>query len=163
MHGVCGDVFAFKSWIRAASTHGTLIAMRGDTTCDARRLRQKWSYDMRRLDRRIRQALTAVDSLRQQFGHAPPLDPSATVLIGYSQGAHIAQWMANHKPERYRRLVLIALAKQPRASRLRGTARVLLMAGSRDARRHIRAGYDKLLRAGLSVRYLELPGARHGE
>ena len=29
--------------------------------------------------------------------------------------AHIAQWMANYKPARYRRLVMIALAKEPQA------------------------------------------------
>jgi hypothetical protein len=37
------------------------------------------------------------------------------------------------------------------------------MAGGRDARAHIRSGHQKLLRAGLNSRYLELPGARHGQ
>ncbi len=163
LHGVCGDVLAFRSWVQAASRLGTLIAMRGDTTCDARPLRQKWTYDMRRLDHRIARALAAVDALRGARTAVTALDPSSVVLIGYSQGAHIAQWMANYKPKRYRRLVMIALAKEPQALRLRGASHILLMAGGRDARSHIRSGHRKLLRAGLNSRYLELPGARHGQ
>lgn len=158
MHGVCGDVHAFGSWVGAATRHATFIAMRGDQPCERRRGRYKWSYNFAHLDRRITRAIRAANVLRTR-----PLDEKRVALIGYSQGARRAEQMASKFPGRYRRVAIIAIVSEPSAALLHKAHSILLMAGSRDARDHIKAGAAKLERAGKRVQYLELPGARHGE
>lgn len=166
MHGVCGDPLAFSSWATAAAKRATLISLRGDVRCQNNRQRHKWSYDYKRNDRRIRAAIDAVERMRQNTASrttVTPLDKASIILIGYSQGAKRAEALAYRFPARYRRVALIGIATKPNATMLLKSERVLLMAGAWDARRHIRAGRAELERARKSVRYLELPKARHGE
>jgi predicted esterase len=158
LHGVCGDPLAFTSWVRALASQATLISLRGDEKCDDRPGRTKWSWDLAGLDRRVTRALGAVNAL-----HDTPLDGTNVVVVGYSQGATRAQALAWRFPKRYRRVALVAIATEPSRDALAQTERVLLVAGERDARKHIREGRDALAKAGKLVRYLELPEARHGE
>jgi predicted esterase len=158
MHGVCGDPLAFESWARAAGRFATFISLRGDVACKGRRGRSKWSYDKKALRRRIGEALDAVSKRRKL-----KLDPEQVALIGYSQGASRVEAMAHAYPTHYRRVALIAPPKQPSLARLAKSERVLLMAGGWDVRSHIRAAHLELERAGRTVRYLELPKAKHGE
>jgi predicted esterase len=166
LHGVCGDPFAFESWIEAASAHGTFISLRGDERCDDRPGRFKWSFDYARLDRRIRAALEAADVLRRDMVDSvavKPLDPDDVALVGYSQGAHRVQWMAARYPDRYRRVALIALSTEPSPARLARAEKILIVAGGWDARTHLWEGHNALKKAGKTVLYKELPKARHGE
>ena len=158
LHGVCGDVHAFGSWVGAATRHATFIAMRGDLPCEQRRGRYKWSYNYAHLNRRILKAIRAANALRPK-----PLDDTDVALIGYSQGARRAELMAAHFPQRYRRVAIIAIVSEPSPDLLSKAHSILLMAGSRDARQHIKDGAEKLRRSGKRVQYMELPGARHGE
>lgn len=157
MHGVCGDPLAFRSWAGAARRHATLVSLRGDEPCKGR-TRTKWSWNFARLDRRIQAAVAAVGAHR-----GAPLDQSRVAVLGYSQGALRAEWLAYHFPERYGRVALIGSAQEPRVETLKRAEAVLLMAGARDAKRHIADAARKLEQAGKRVRYAELPGARHGE
>jgi len=171
MHGHCGNPIAFTPWAEAATRHGTLISLRGDTKCKGRSGRRKWSYDYRGIDRRIRAAIAAVDDKRWDFFDSvkvTPLDPEDVVLIGYSQGAKRVEFMTHHFPDRYRRVVSIAVADEPSPYRLKPAERVLLMGGAWDARKHIKEGFDALKRLQKRVgagkaRYMEFPEARHGE
>jgi predicted esterase len=166
LHGVCGDVMAFKSWVAAATKHATFISMRGEEKCDKRPGRHKWVYDNRRLEVRIDKAIAAVETLRQAGADSRvivPLDPTKVVLVGYSQGAHRVESMARHDPGRFPRVVVIAPAREPHVESFEKSDRVVLMAGEKDAKQHIKDAYDKLKAAGKEVSYLELPGARHGE
>ncbi|MSP24724.1 MAG: hypothetical protein EXR75_06075 [Myxococcales bacterium] len=162
LHGVCGDPLAFSSWVRAATRHGTLISLRGDTRCEDKPDRTKWGYDFAATDRRIRKAIAAVSKARRGRGEAELTDEDVA-LIGYSQGARRVEWLAGRFPKRYRRVALIGIAVEPSPERLGGTDGVLLMAGELDARHHIKLGRDALVTAKKRVHYLELPQARHGE
>jgi predicted esterase len=166
MHGLCGDPFAFSSWAKAVAKHATLISLRGDRRCKKNRSRYKWSYDHKKNDRRISKAIEAVETFRQAMVDSvkvTPLDGSHLTLLGYSQGAARAAQMAYRFPKRYRRVGLIASPAAPNATMLLKSERVLLVAGGWDVRKHIKGGLEKLKRAKIDARYLELPKARHGE
>lgn len=167
LHGTCGDPYAFQSWIDAAVAHATLISLRGDEACKKNTSRSQWSWDSKKNARRIDVAIAAVQKLRESMVDSvevTPLDKDDVTLIGYSQGAHRAEVLAHRFPKRFKRVALIAMAKQPDAGRLHHTERVLLMAGGWDARTHIYEGYQEMRRTKKdAVRYLELPKARHGE
>lgn len=159
MHGVCGDPLAFGSWARSARRRATFISLRGDEVCDERPSRRRWSWDLARIDRRIRQAVEIVSAFRVGV----PLDETRIVLVGYSQGAHRVEQLAFRFPDHYRRVVMIAPANEPNAGRLAKTERVLLMAGEWDARSHIYSAFQALERRRHPSKYLELPKARHGQ
>ena len=167
MHGLCGNPFAFRSWWQAAARHGTLVSLRGDEPCKQPGKppgRTEWSYDYTAIDRRIVAAIATASEARVRLdAHAVPLDDANVGLIGYSQGARRAESMAQRFPHRYRRVALIAQMNEPSTETLHATERVLLMAGALDRRDHIRAAADKLLRAGVDVRFELLPGAHHGD
>lgn len=166
LHGVCGDPLAFESWAAAASERSTFISLRGDLKCDKRKGRYKWSYDFVRMNRRIDRAIDAAEKLREDLvdSNMPAkLDRDEVVIIGYSQGAHRVESMAHRFPERFARIAMIAPARAPEASKLKESERVLLIAGEKDAKKHIQDGRDALAKQGNAVKYLELPGARHGE
>jgi len=158
LHGVCGDPLAFESWVGAAARHATFISLRGDQKCRKRPGRFKWSYNYQRNNKRITAAIEAAAKAR-----GAALDTGKVVLMGYSQGAGRTEAMARRFPDRYRRIAIIAIVSEPRVANLRRADAVLLMAGSLDAHKHIQDGANKLARAGKRVRYIELPGARHGE
>lgn len=159
MHGVCGDPLAFRTWARAARRRATFISLRGDEVCEKRPSRRRWSWNMDRLDRRIRRAIATVGAVRTGV----PLDTAQIVLVGYSQGAHRVEQLAFRFPERYPRVIMIAPANEPDAGRLAKTERVLLMAGGWDARSHIQKAFRTLQRRSHPSKYLELPKARHGQ
>lgn len=166
LHGVCGDPLAFQSWAAAASERSTLISLRGDLKCDKRRGRYKWSYDFARTNRRIDRAIDAVEAWRNDMVDSEQpaeLDRDHIVLIGYSQGAQRVQSMAHRFPDRFERIAMIAPPRAPEAAKLKKADRVLLMAGEKDAKKHIQEGRDALEKQGNTVKYLELPGAHHGE
>ncbi len=162
MHGVCGDPLGFRSWSAVASRFATLISLRGDAPCKDRPGRTGWSYDLAGTDRRIRAAITTVGDWRRSRGEAE-LDATQVTLIGYSLGARRAEWLAGRFPERYGRVAMIGSPVKPDAARLSKRGRYLVMAGALDARQHLIDGSNDLAKAGRTVRYAELPGARHGE
>ncbi len=166
LHGVCGDPLAFGSWAKAAGKHATLISMRGDEPCEKRKGRFQWSYAFAALERRIDRAIAAAEEARSHLVDSvepAPLTRDGVVLMGYSQGAHRVEAMAHRFPARFSRVALMAPAREPDAAKLQDASRVLLVAGEKDAKKHIQAGRDALEKQGQPVKYLELPGAGHGE
>jgi predicted esterase len=166
LHGQCGDPLAFQSWEAAATAHATLISLRGDLSCKKRKGRSEWSYNLDRHVRRIDKGLDVANELRWTAVDSvsvTDIDKSHVLLIGYSQGAHRVQSLVHHAPKRFPRVAIIAPAKMPDVAKLQQAERILLMAGERDAKKHIQEGRDALNKAGATVLYLELPGARHGE
>lgn len=157
LHGRCGDPTAFRAWAEAASKFGTLISFVGDKRCK-HSARTQWSSDTAALDRRVTAAIRAVEAAL-----ALELDEEHRVVVGYSQGALKAEALATQFPARYPRAALIGGPRAPRDESLRKSESVLLMAGDRDARDHLREASRKLQKRGKRARYLELPGAAHGE
>jgi predicted esterase len=157
LHGRCGDPKAFSAFGHAAAERGTVISFVGDEPCkDGQRF--KWSGDVVSLDRRISRTLAALDEAK-----GTRLAESERAVIGYSQGSLMAEALATRFPERYPRVALIGGPRAPKEGSLSRTKAILLMAGTRDLRDHLREARDELARRGRTVRYVELEGARHGE
>lgn len=155
-HGKCGDPEGFRAWAPAAHRVGTLISMLGDIPCKGGG-RTRWSTNPRSLDARVRAAVAAVEAATGRRLDAPP------IVFGYSQGALVAEALATRWPERYPRVVLAAGPRAPRSPRLGELAAVLLVAGELDTRHHLIDAANKLVQRGVRARYLELPGAKHGQ
>lgn len=157
LHGRCGDQRAFTAWAEAGLEFGTIVSIKGDQRCKAGG-RAKWTEDPARLDRRITKAL---DIVAKELGVT--IDGERRLVIGYSQGALRAESLSTKFPERYPRAVLVAGPRAPRPTSLTKSEAVLLVVGDHDARQHLSEAASKLAGSGRRVRYLELPGARHGE
>jgi pimeloyl-ACP methyl ester carboxylesterase len=157
LHGRCGEPERLRAWAAAASTFGTVIALRGEVRCRDG-VRARWTEDVATIDRRITAAIRAVGA-----NHPEPLDANARVVFGYSQGALRAESLASRFPERYPLVVLAAGPRGPRADALAKVRRAVVVAGELDVRAPLAKGADELLRRGVPTRYVVLPGARHGE
>lgn len=157
LHGLCGDPTAFHAWAEAGRRFGTIVSLVGDKRCK-HSTRTQWTSDIVALDRRVTKALTVVEGALDI-----DLEEERRIVIGYSQGSLRAEALAARFPKRYPRAVLIAGPRAPRDESLRESEAVLLMAGDLDARDHLREAQKKLEKRGTTARYIELPGARHGE
>ncbi len=155
LHGKCGDPLAFRPWAAAASRHGTLVSIQGDVPCDNGR--RRWSHDLALAQRRIDAALEAVSSAR-----GVRLDARALTAIGYSEGAIRVEQLARRSPDRYPHVILAAGPVAPRATGLE-RARIVVLAGARDRREHLREAADAMAKAGLPVTFMLLPRAAHGD
>lgn len=157
LHGVCGNPVAFEPWARSLVPHATLISLVGDRPCPGG-YRHKWSNDVAGLDRRARAAVKAVEAARGE-----PLEHDQLAVAGYSQGALRAESLAKRFPDRYPHVVLMAGPLAPSLESVAQASRVVIMAGERDRQKHLRDAADQIADAGKVVRFIELPGAGHGE
>ena len=157
LHGVCGDVYAIRSWAGAVSQRGTLVAMLGDDACKARKGRFRWFRDADRLDRRIQRTLEAVAEAR-----GGQLDLEQITLIGYSQGADRAERVASRFSHRYPRVLLGSPPDAPGLRFAEGQA-VAVVAGARENNDKRRDGVEALKQAGYPAVFLTLPDAYHGQ
>lgn len=156
LHGKCGDPLAFRAFAKILPPRGTLVAMRGDIKCEGGQ--PNWSNDIMLLDQRIKKALDVVEEKRGE-----PLDKDHLVAIGYSAGALRAESLSTRYPERYPRVVLIGGPRAPKQGNLGKTERILLMAGELDVRKPLRDASADFVKAGRLSRFIEIPGAKHGE
>jgi len=138
----------------AAAKRGGLVALQGDKPCPGPdpRLR-RWSSDAAASAARIEAALQAVGEE----------DTRDLTLVGYSQGAERAEWIAAKFPGKFKRLVLVAGPIVPSASRLSGAEAVVTMAGRGDVRENMALGARALRKAKIPAIYMELPSHHHGE
>lgn len=151
VHGL-GYIQAFQF---AAHEHGGVMALQGDIDCGNGVFR-KYMADPARQDARIRKARSAV------CGDAAG-DADEITIVGYSQGAWLAEAMAQRFPERYARVVLIGAPKVPSVARLRQARGAVMISGTLDAPYRMKQGAEALRAAGVPATYLEMPGARHGQ
>ncbi|WP_437580450.1 alpha/beta hydrolase [Sorangium sp. So ce887] len=153
LHGMCGHGLGYvQAFQGAAREHGGVLGLQGDVPCGGDGVFSKYSPDPEAQDRRIRNALAACG------GEAEDL-----VVIGYSQGAYIAERLAERWPERYARLVLLGAPTTPSAARLRDIRGAVMISGELDARYRMKEGAGGLMAAKIPAVYREMPGARHGE
>ncbi|WP_437593307.1 alpha/beta hydrolase [Sorangium sp. So ce1000] len=153
LHGMCGHGLGYvQAFQRAAREHGGVLGLQGDVPCGADGVFTKYAPDVEEQDGRIRSALSACG------GEAEDL-----VVIGYSQGAYIAERLAERWPARYSRLVLLGAPTTPSAARLRHIRGAVMISGELDAKHRMKAGASGLIAAKIPAVYREMPGARHGE
>lgn len=153
LHGMCGHGLGYvQSFQGAAREHGGVLGLQGDVPCGGDDVFSKYSPDPEEQDRRVRSALAACG------GEAEDL-----VVIGYSQGAYIAERLAERWPERYARLVLLGAPTTPTAARLRDIRGAVMISGELDAKYRMKEGAGSLMAARIPAVYREMPGAHHGE
>lgn len=154
--GMCVHPLGYaQSFQHAAAARGELVTLQGDVSCGGDGTYRRWSNDLVAMSRRIDAVVRAADI---------DVEASGVTLVGYSQGAERAERLAARFPEKYARLVLIASPVVPSPERLGRAKAVVLMAGTRDPwnKQNMIEGEKRLARAGVPVRYLDLPGAAHG-
>jgi predicted esterase len=157
LHGRCGDPEAFQAFVRAIPPSLTLISVRGDVRCKGSS-RTKWSVHPAVIDARLQRAVQEVGARR-----AAPLRSDGWLVMGYSEGALRAEALLTRFPDRYVGGLLAGGPRAPRDGSMSRARRVVLMAGSLDARNHLIAAAEDLSRRGVTARFDLLPGARHGE
>jgi pimeloyl-ACP methyl ester carboxylesterase len=141
-----------RAFRRAAAAHSGIVALQGDTPC--RDGTRRWSFDASATSARIEAALRAAGA-----------EPSREItLVGYSQGAERAEWLAHRFPDSYTRLALMAGPIVPSAWRLERARAVVTLAGYGDVRETMVDGARRLRRGSIPAIYMELPGGtQHGE
>lgn len=150
--GLCSEPqWYVASFEHAAADRGDLLGLQGDVPCT--RQGSRWSYDIPKTSARIGHALSAAEYP----------DPGTMLLIGYSQGAEQVEYLAEHFPDRYTRVILIASPITPSPKRLRRADAVVTMAGSRDLQANMKEGTRLLKQAGVPSEFFVLPGATHGQ
>lgn len=149
--GQCAQPQGYADAIKLAAARRTqLVALRGDRPCSGEF--RGWKFDLDALSQRI-------DRTFRGLGLGEPRD---VLLIGYSQGASVAELLAAREPEKFTRVVLIAKPSRPDPWHFKKARAVVTMAGTLDAQQAMIQGGRALAAAGVRARYFPLPGAAHG-
>jgi pimeloyl-ACP methyl ester carboxylesterase len=158
IHGMCAEARPdLDAWATAVNHYGTIIALEGDVICPNGNRGTSWSPDAAALDARIDAAIAAVRDARHVA-----LVPSEVLVIGESLGASRALSLASRFPSKYTRLVVVGGPETPSSKELASTKAVALLAGENESQEKMRQGALRLVSAGLSARFWELPAATHG-
>jgi alpha-beta hydrolase superfamily lysophospholipase len=156
LSGMCSHALGYiQAFEHTAHDHGGVMAVQGDIDCGGGSFR-KYTPDPDRADARVREARAA--ACNGEAGENEEL-----TLIGYSQGAYLAERMAERFPNRYTRLVLIGAPTTPSPARLRRSRGAVMISGELDATYRMKEGATLLRAAGIPATYMEMPGARHGQ
>jgi pimeloyl-ACP methyl ester carboxylesterase len=154
--GVCSNANAYlQSFPEAASAHGGVVAIDGDEPCRGAPAFRTFSWNAARQHARIQAALRAAG------GDGAPVAEGLTI-IGYSQGASIAEQLVERWPELYKRVALIGSPADPAPARVRTAEAAVTMSCSRDVPGRMREAARRFERAGVPATYLEMPGCTHG-
>lgn len=151
--GLCSNASAYlQGFPEAARAHGGVIGIEGDQPC-APGFRS-FSWDAAKLDARIEAALAAAE--------IEPSGRESLTLVGYSQGAALAEQLVQRWPRRYARFVLIGAPTDPAALHFRSAEAVVTMSCSRDVPARMREAARRMQQAKLAATYMEMPGCTHG-
>lgn len=154
--GMCGNPKAADPWVDLAAARATVIVVRANIPCKDRP-GYRWPRDVNLIQERIARALRRVKSER-----GGQLDTSSATLIGYSQGAHRAERLAERFPQKYPTLVLGGPPTAPEVQRLFRARRVAVLGGELENSDHMQRGTSALQAANLQARFFLLPQAHHG-
>jgi pimeloyl-ACP methyl ester carboxylesterase len=157
LHGMCSTSHGADRWAPLAGDYGTLVMLRAETPCGDRP-GNKWTKDPAILQARIDRALDAVRAARG--GH---LDRERLAILGYSQGAHRAELLAQTYPERYPWVMLGGPPEAALPEHFRGVERLAIFGGELENTQHMRRGAERVAASGVPTRYFVLPGAYHGD
>jgi pimeloyl-ACP methyl ester carboxylesterase len=153
---MCGDPQGAEPWIDLATQRGTFIVVRANVPCPDRP-GYKWPKEVEAIQERIDAALSLVKDERGGL-----LNTDVITLIGYSQGAHRAERLAQAYPSRYPKLVLGGPPTPPEVASFPAKPRIAILGGELENTDHMQQGYHDLLDGGLSARFFVLPRTHHG-
>lgn len=153
--GICSNANAYlQAFPEAARAHGGVVAIEGDVPCASAGFRS-FSWDAARQHARIEAALAAAG--------LDAVPSEGITVVGYSQGAAIAEQLVERWPSRYARAVLIGAPTDPSPQRLRRARALVMMSCSRDVTSRMKQGAARATHAGVPSLYLEMPGCTHGQ
>jgi pimeloyl-ACP methyl ester carboxylesterase len=153
--GVCSNAGAYlQGFPEAARDHGGVVAIDGDQPCPGAPGFHTFSWNAPRQHERLQAALAAAG--------ATGAPPGGLTIVGYSQGAAIAEQLVERWPDLYTRVVLIGSPVDPSPARVRTARAVVTMSCSRDVPGRMRDGARKIARVGVPSTYFEMPGCTHG-
>jgi pimeloyl-ACP methyl ester carboxylesterase len=154
MPGVCSNGNAYlQTFPEAARRHGGAVAIEGDQPCGVKGFRT-FSWDAGRQHARVEAALAAAGLAE--------IPREGITLVGYSQGAALAEQMAARWPERYARVVLIGAPTDPAARSFTRARGLVTMSCDRDVPARMKQAAQAALRSGTPALYLGMPGCTHG-
>ncbi|NUP10973.1 MAG: alpha/beta hydrolase [Polyangiaceae bacterium] len=153
--GVCSNAYAYlASFTETARAAGGVVAIDGDKPCAGSPGFHTFAAGTETQHARIEAALVAAG--------VESIPPEGITLIGYSQGASIAERLAERWPERYQRIVLMGSPKDPSVDKLKNVRAVATMSCSLDVPPRMKGGAARLEKAGVPSAYFEMPGCTHG-
>ncbi|MBX3208976.1 MAG: hypothetical protein KF764_28345, partial [Labilithrix sp.] len=154
MPGVCSMGSAYlHTFPEAARKQGGVVAIEGDQPCGTAGFRT-FSWDAARQHARVEAALAAAG--------LSEIPREGITLVGYSQGAALAEQMVQRWPRRYTRVVLIGAPTDPSPKNLGRARAVATMSCDRDVPARMKQAARAAERAGVPATYFEMPGCTHG-
>ena len=155
MPGICSNGNAYlQTFPGAAQKQGGVVAIEGDQPCGNQQGFRTFSWDATRQHARVEAALAAA-GLTQ-------IPREGITLVGYSQGAALAEQMIQRWPERYARVVLIGAPTDPAARSFTRARGLVTMSCDRDVPARMKQAAQTAARLGIPATYLEMPGCTHG-
>ncbi|MCL2726525.1 MAG: alpha/beta hydrolase [Polyangiaceae bacterium] len=155
LHGICANGAAYlQTFPEAARAHGGILAMDGDRPCGSTNEYRSFTWDAARQHERIEAALIAAG--------LDVIPPGGLTVVGYSQGASIAEQLAARWPDRYARIVLIGAPTDPSPAHFRQARGLVTMSCSLDVTSRMREAARKTDAAGTPATFFEMPGCTHG-
>ena len=115
---------------------------------------RSFSWDATKLHARIEAATTAAG--------LASIPKDGLTLVGYSQGAALAEQLVQRWPSRYARIVLIGAPTEPSATRFAEARGIVTMSCSRDVPWKMQEATKRFIRAGIPSTYVEMPDCTHG-
>lgn len=154
MPGMCSNGTAYlQTFPEAARAQGGVVAIEGDQPC-APGFRT-FSWDAAKQHARVEAALAAA-GVRE-------IPPEGITLVGYSQGATLAEQMVQRWPDRYRKVVLIGAPTEPSARSLGQARSLVTMSCDRDgAAPRMQKAAKAAEKAGVPATYIEMANCTHG-
>lgn len=153
--GVCSNASAYlHTFPEAARLHGGVLGIEGDQRCGGRDDFRTFSWDAARLHARIEAALAAAG--------VAEIPREGVTVVGYSQGAALAEQLVQRWPARYTRIVLIGAPSDPAPRSFARTRALVTMSCDRDVPSRMKRAAQATARAGTPATYFEMPGCTHG-
>jgi len=154
MPGMCSNGSAYlHTFPEAARKQGGVVAIEGDQPCGTEGFRT-FSWDTDRQHARVEAALAAAGLAE--------IPREGITIVGYSQGALLAERMAQRWPDRYTRIVLIGAPTDPSPKNLARARALVTMSCDRDVPARMKQGAANAARSGVPATYFEMPGCTHG-
>jgi pimeloyl-ACP methyl ester carboxylesterase len=153
---MCSNANAYlQTFPEAARGQGGVIGVDGDQPCGSPTSGyHTFAWDAAKLHGRVEAALAAAGMTE--------IPKEGITLVGYSQGASLAEQMVQRWPDRYARVVLIGAPTNPQPASFRRARGLVTMSCDQDVPARMRGAAESTARSGVPATYFQMPGCRHG-